>query len=214
MPPGVVSTGALPPQQPWAPPPATWSSDAPLHERGGGGLDPDDETLDDLRAKAVAPPPQDLRAAYLREQALRAQLPPGPPHPGPEPLEPASMDVRPLFRGRQHVERAYYEKAHAASLPSVPYLGRITNGRWEIRGALAKAALGHVIGGLVKTGHVVELADGGFVAAHRYRRGTPYERRRLGGPQRVEEVALSEYELERRARIERNQAFLASLGFT
>ena len=62
--------------------------------------------------------------------------------------------------------------------------------------------------------HVVELADGGFVAAHRYRRGTPYERRRLGGPQRVEEVALSEYELERRARIERNQAFLASLGFT
>jgi hypothetical protein len=124
------------------------------------------------------------------------------------------MDVRPLFRGRQHVERAYYEKAHAASLPSVPYLGRITNGRWEIRGALAKAALGHVLGGLVKTGHVVELADGGFVAAHRYRRGTPYERRRLGGPQRVEEVALSEYELERRARIERNQAFLASLGFT
>ena len=84
----------------------------------------------------------------------------------------------------------------------------------EIRGALAKAALGHVLGGLVKTGHVVELADGGFVAAHRYRRGTPYERRRLGGPQRVEEVALSEYELERRARIERNQAFLASLGFT
>ena len=141
MPPGVVSTGALPPTQPWAPPPATWQPprDAPLHERGGGGLDPDDETLDDLRAKAVAPPPQDLRAAYLREQALRAQLPPGPPHPGPEPLEPAPMDVRPLFRGRQHVERAYYEKAHAASLPSVPYLGRITNGRWEIRGALAKA---------------------------------------------------------------------------
>ena len=216
LPPGVVSTGALPPQQPWAPPPATWQPprDAPLHERGGGGLDPDDETLDDLRAKAVAPPPQDLRAAYLREQALRAQLPPGPPHPGPEPLEPASMDVRPLFRGRQHVERAYYEKAHAASLSNVPYLGRITNGRWEIRGALAKAALGHVLGGLVKTGHVVELADGGFVAAHRYRRGTPYERRRLGGPQRVEGVALSEYELERRARIERNQAFLASLGFT
>ena len=111
MPPGVVSTGALPPTQPWAPPPATWQPprDAPLHERGGGGLDPDDETLDDLRAKAVAPPPpQDLRAAYLREQALRAQLPPGPPHPGPEPLEPAPMDVRPLFRGRQHVERAYY----------------------------------------------------------------------------------------------------------
>ena len=100
------------------------------------------------------------------------------------------MDVRPLFRGRQHVERAYYEKAHAASLPAVPYLGRITNGRWEIRGALAKAALGHVLGGLVKTGHVVELADGGFVAAHRYRRGTPYERRRLGGPRAREEVAL------------------------
>ena len=150
-----------------------------------------------LAASRAASPPLRLRLAL-----------------GPEPLEPAPMDVRPLFRGRQHVERAYYEKAHAASLPSVPYLGRITNGRWEIRGALAKAALGHVLGGLVKTGHVVELADGGFVAAHRYRRGTPYERRRLGGPQRVEEVALSEYELERRARIERNQAFLASLGFT
>ena len=60
------------PQQPWAPPPATWSSDAPLHERGGGGLDPDDETLDDLRAKAVAPPPPRPASRYLREQAFES----------------------------------------------------------------------------------------------------------------------------------------------
>ena len=209
--PGVAPSGALPPQPPWAPAPATWDSSV-LHERGGGGDDPDDETLDDMRARAM--PPVDPRAAYLREQQVRAQLPPGPPPPGPAPLEPGPFDLRPVFRGRQHVEKAYYERSHKAALPSVPYLGRVANGSWEIRGALAKAALGQVLGGLVATGHVVELADGGFVAAHRYRRGTPYERRRLGGAHHVEEVELSEYELERRARIERNQAFLASLGFT
>jgi hypothetical protein len=209
--PGVAPAGALPQQPPWAPAPATWDSSV-LHERGGGGDDPDDETLDDMRARAL--PPVDPRAAYLREQQVRAQLPPGPPPPGPAPLEPGPFDLRPVFRGRQHVEKAYYERSHKAALPSVPYLGRVANGSWEIRGALAKAALGHVLGGLVATGHVVELADGGFVAAHRYRRGTPYERRRLGGAHHVEEVELSEYELERRARIDRNNAFLASLGFS
>ncbi|KAH8073663.1 hypothetical protein JL721_2972 [Aureococcus anophagefferens] len=97
-----------------------------------------------------------------------------------------------LYWGRAAVETDYYEREHFAHVADKPYLGRVANGVWEIRPSLAKVALGHVLGTLVHSGHVVELADGGFVAANLYRRGVAFERKRAGGAK----DALPDVELE------------------
>ncbi|KAH8058347.1 hypothetical protein JL722_6209 [Aureococcus anophagefferens] len=113
-------------------------------------------------------------------------------------------------------ETDYYEREHFAHVADKPYLGRVANGVWEIRPSLAKVALGHVLGTLVHSGHVVELADGGFVAANLYRRGVAFERKRAGGAKDARpdvELELSEYEIQRRERMARNEAMLKSLGF-
>ena len=149
--------------------------------------------------------------------AAAAASPPPTSADGLTPLSPPpEVDDRRLYWGRAAVETDYYEREHFAHVADKPYLGRVANGVWEIRSSLAKVALGHVLGTLVHSGHVVELADGGFVAANLYRRGVAFERKRAGGPKDAlpdVELELSEYEIQRRERMARNEAMLKSLGF-
>lgn len=87
------------------------------------------------------------------------------------------------FIGRHTLETDYFEALHARAFPAKdgrpapPYLGAVIGQRWEIRSQVARVALGHVLGTLVRSGHVVEVCDEGegraFVAAHVYRKGTP-----------------------------------------
>lgn len=123
-----------------------------------------------------------------------------------------------VFVGRASLEREHFETSHAG--PS-PYLGTVVGERWEIRHELARAALGHVLGSLVRTGHVVEVSDRdegtGFVAAHLYSKGNPpvVERK-----QRVREefklphsdLPKSEYELMREENVRRNNEYLKAMG--
>lgn len=87
------------------------------------------------------------------------------------------------FVGRHTLETDFFEALHTRTFPAKdgcpapPYLGAVIGQRWEIRSQMARVALGHVLGTLVRTGHVVEVCDEGegraFVAAHLYRKGTP-----------------------------------------
>ncbi|KAH8097859.1 hypothetical protein JL720_777 [Aureococcus anophagefferens] len=176
------------------------------------------EPMDVDAPPAAAPPAADVAANGF------AAAPPVAPAPAVAPAPPpaagarrrAVVDERRLYWGRAAVETDYYEREHFAHVADKPYLGRVANGVWEIRPSLAKVALGHVLGTLVHSGHVVELADGGFVAANLYRRGVAFERKRAGGAKDAlpdVELELSEYEIQRRERMARNEAMLKSVGF-
>ena len=135
------------------------------------------------------------------------------------PLSPVVEDGV-VFGDRTKLEIEYFEALHAEVYPeTTPYLGAVVDGKWEIRAALARAALAHVLGTLVASGHVVEIAGEPlptFLAANLYEKSIPPAVERKSRP--VQRPAFlvdrpkSDYELQRERQIAKNEAFLNNLG--
>ena len=129
----------------------------------------------------------------------------------------AAGEVLRTVRTRAEVEDIL--EAEAAT-SGQPWLGQLVGGRWEIRPRLQVAALTHVVGGLVDSGHISVLPPARtgrsmvlYLASNRYFKGEPFpqqKRKREREPEPEEE--LSELELQRQRNIARNQELLKQLG--
>jgi len=128
-----------------------------------------------------------------------------------------------VFKDRLALETQYFEALDAELFPNSPYLGRVVGGKWEIRPQHAQLALAHVLGTLVASGHVVEIAGEPmptFLAAHLYEKSVPPEREkkprgihaRPRQPVFFQDRPKSDYELQREQRIAQNDAMLKQLG--
>ena len=129
----------------------------------------------------------------------------------------AAGEVLRTVRTRAEVED--FLEAEAAT-SGQPWLGQLIGGRWEIRPRLQVAALTHVVGGLVDSGHISVLPPSRtgrsmvlYLASNAYLKGEPFpqsKRKREREPEPEEE--LSEFEKQRMRNIARNQELLKQLG--
>jgi hypothetical protein len=147
-------------------------------------------------------------------------------------------------RDRETLEKLLEDDCSAAALASSsagaaargssgPWLGAVVRGEWQVREEFVAPALGYVLMGLQRSGHVEPVAAEGpggrvktaWIAANRYLPGEAPERDKpkphhgAGGRKKkasawdvVDESEMSDFERQRRANMLRNQAFLAELG--
>ena len=131
-------------------------------------------------------------------------------------------------------ELATTSAAAVARGSSGPWLGAVVQGEWQVRDEFVAPALGYVLQGLHRSGHVEPVATEGpggrartaWIAANRYLPGEAPEKekpKREAAPRgrkkkasawdaEEDESEMSEFERQRRANMLRNQAFLAELG--
>jgi len=160
------------------------------------------------------------------------------------PAEPDPTAPR-VGRDRELLEKLLEDDCTAAELATTsaaavargssgPWLGAVVQGEWQVRDEFVAPALGYVLQGLHRSGHVEPVATEGpggrartaWIAANRYLPGEAPEKekpKREGAPRgrkkkasawdtEEDESEMSEFERQRRANMLRNQAFLAELG--
>jgi len=156
------------------------------------------------------------------------------------PRDLAASDVPRFGKDRDQLELFLEEQRPAAvgasadagptspAPPEGPWLGQVIHGEWQLREQFVVPALRYILRGLELSGHVEVLKAEGpggrvretFIAANRYTvcaapekdKTRPREPRAKKSAWDTGNEELSEFEKHRKSNMERNQAFLESLG--